>query len=70
MWRHRTLGFIVSEVEFVDGWAKFINDSIEDFMEEEKFRQVYDEVKLVFHLFTKLINIFSLTALLCLLLVT
>ena len=45
MWRHRILGFIVSEVEFVNGWAKFINDSIEDFMEEEKFRQVYEEVK-------------------------
>ena len=45
MWRHRTLGFIVSEVEFVNGWAKFINDSIEDFMEEEKFRQVYEEIK-------------------------
>ena len=45
MWRHRTLGFTVREVEFVNGWAKFINDSIEDFMEEEKFRQVYEEVK-------------------------
>ena len=45
MWRHRTLGFTVSEVEFVDGWAKFINDSIEYFMEEEKFRQIYEEVK-------------------------
>ena len=44
MWKHKTLGFTVSNVEFKDGWAIFINNSIEDFMEEDKFKAHYEEI--------------------------
>lgn len=44
MWKHKTLGFTVTKVEFIGGWAVFINNSIEDFMEEEKFKAHYEEI--------------------------
>ncbi len=43
-WKHKKLGFIVTNVEFIQGWAKFINNSIEDFMDEENFKRVYEEI--------------------------
>lgn len=44
MWKHKTLGFTVTKVEFVGGWAMFINSGIEDFMEEDKFKAHYEEI--------------------------
>ena len=45
MWKHKKLGFTVHNVEFFDGWAIFSNSGIEDFMEEVKFKDTYEEVK-------------------------
>ena len=45
MWKNKQYGFIVKNVEFISGFAVFINSGIEDFMEEEKFKSVYEEVK-------------------------
>ena len=45
MWKHKKLGFIVTGVEFIHGFAKFVNNGIDDFMEEVKFKNTYEEVK-------------------------
>ena len=44
MWKHKTLGFTVSDVTFNDGWAKFISSGIPCTLEEEKFLANYEEV--------------------------
>ena len=43
MWKNKKHGFTVTNVEFIGGWAVFINNSIEDFMEEEKFKAHYEK---------------------------
>ena len=45
MWKHKKLGFTVTNVHFINGWASFNSNGIDDFMEEVKFKQVYEEVK-------------------------
>lgn len=45
MWKHKKLGFIVTRVHFINGWASFTNNGIDDFMEEVKFKDTYEEVK-------------------------
>lgn len=43
MWKNKQYGFTVTNVEFIGGWAVFINNSIEDFMEEDKFKAHYEK---------------------------
>ena len=43
MWKNKQYGFTVTKVEFISGWAVFINNSIEDFMEEDKFKAHYEK---------------------------
>ena len=43
MWKHKKLGFTVTNVEFTQGFAKFVSNGIEDFMEEEKFKANYEK---------------------------
>ena len=43
MWKNKQHGFTVTKVEFISGWAVFINSGIEDFMEEEKFKAHYEK---------------------------
>ena len=45
MWKNKQHGFIVKNVEFIDGWAIFINSGIEDFMEEKKFKEHFEVVQ-------------------------
>ena len=44
MWKNKQYGFTVTKVEFISGWAVFINSGIEDFMEEDKFKVHYEEI--------------------------
>lgn len=39
MWKHKKLGFTVTNVEFIHGFAKFVNNGIEDL---EKAKHVID----------------------------
>ena len=43
MWKNKQYGFTVTNVKFVGGWAIFRHSSIEDFMEEEKFKENYEK---------------------------
>ena len=45
MWKHKTLGFTVTNVHFINGLASFNSNGIDDFMEEVKFKDTYEEVK-------------------------
>ena len=45
MWKHKKLGFTVQNVHFVNGWASFSSRGIDDFMEEHKFKETYEEVR-------------------------
>lgn len=45
MWKNKQHGFIVKNVEFIDGWAIFINSGIEDFMDEEKFKEHFEVIQ-------------------------
>lgn len=45
MWKNKQYGFTVTNVEFISGWASFTNNGINDFMEEVKFKDTYEEVK-------------------------
>lgn len=43
MWKHKTLGFTVSNVEFKDGWADFTSSGIPCTMEEASFKAHYEK---------------------------
>ena len=43
MWKHKTLGFTVTNVEFIGGWAVFISNTIETFLHEDDFRANYEK---------------------------
>ena len=45
MWKNKQYGFIVKNVEFIGGWAIFINSGIEDFMDEEKFKEHFEVIQ-------------------------
>ena len=45
MLKHKKLVFTVTNVHFINGWASFNSYGIEDFMEEVKFKDTYEEVK-------------------------
>ena len=43
MWKHKKLGFTVTNVHFINGWASFNINGIYNFMEEVKFKAHYEK---------------------------
>lgn len=43
MWKHKTLGFVISNVNIKDGWATFISSGVPTTLDENKFKLHYEK---------------------------